>query len=311
MQLRIFLEPQQGASYDDQLAVAQTAEQLGFDALFRSDHLMRIGPGDPTPGPTESWVTLGALARETTRIRLGTMVTSATFRHPGLLAIAVAQIDAMSGGRVELGFGVGWYQTEHDAYGIPFADLGERFDRFAEQVEIVDGLWRTPLGSTYDFRGAHYTLTNSPALPKPVQSPRPPIVFGGEGRKRSATLAARFGDEYNAPFRTPEQAREIFAGVRAALEQAGRPTDSMIYSAALTVCAGRDEAEVAKRAAAIGRGIDDLRHIGLAGTSGEIVDRIGQFADLGVTRIYLQVMDMADLDHLAFIASEIAPQLPS
>src|SRR3954449_11866664 len=199
MHLRVFTEPQQGAAYADLLRVAQATEALGFDAFFRSDHYRAMG-GDGLPGPTDSWVTLGALAVQTSRIRLGTLVTSATFRLPGPLAIAVAQADQMSGGRIEFGLGGGWFEAEHTAYGIPFPPLGERFDRLEEQLEIITGLWSTPAGQTFDYDGKHYQLSDSPGLPKPAQSPRPPIIIGGHGKKRTPSLAARFADEFNAPF---------------------------------------------------------------------------------------------------------------
>jgi len=302
--LRIFIEPQQGASYDDQLRVAKAAEDLGFDAFFRSDHYLAMG-GDGVPGPTDAWLTLAGLARETSRIRLGTLVSPSTFRLPGPLAISVAQVDAMSGGRVELGIGAGWFAAEHRAYGVPFPDVGERFDRFAEQVEIIDGLWRTPAGETYDFDGTHYQLSDSPALPKPVQSPRPPIVIGGSGKRRTAALAAHYADEFNVPFDRPGTGA-AFERVRAAAAQAGR---ELIYSAAQVLCVGRDEAELKRRAAAIDRDVDDLRETGLAGSPAEVVERIGKFAELGAARLYLQVLDLADLDHLELVSSEVAPQL--
>src|SRR3954451_21121351 len=200
MQLRIMTEPQQGATYDDLLAVARESERLGFEAFFRSDHLQRIGGGDPGPGSTDAWAVLAGLARDTTRIRLGTMVSSATFRLPGPLAISVATVDAMSGGRVELGLGAGWYEDEHTAYGIPFPSRRERFELLEEQLEIVRGLWATPDGETFDYDGAHYTLRDSPALPKPVQRPGPPILVGGGGTLRTPGLAARHADEYNIVF---------------------------------------------------------------------------------------------------------------
>ena len=196
VELHVFSEAQEGATYEDLLRVARATESLGFAGFFRSDHYLGI-MGDGSPGPTDAWVTLAGLARETNRIRLGTLVSPTTFRLPGPLAIMVAEVDAMSGGRVELGLGSGWYAPEHRAYGIPFPDLHTRYDRFSEQVEIIDGLWRTPVGERFSFQGAHYQLTDSPALPKPVQSPRPPIILGGLGRKRSARLVARFADEFN------------------------------------------------------------------------------------------------------------------
>jgi F420-dependent oxidoreductase-like protein len=306
--LRIFTEPQMGATYDDLLAVARRTEETGFDAFFRSDHYLTMG-GDGLPGPTDAWVTLAGLARDTERIRLGTLMTAATFRLPGPLAISVAQVDQMSGGRVELGIGAGWFEAEHTAYGIPFPETGERFDRYEEQVGIVTGLWRTPVGETFDFDGAHYRLAGSPALPKPVQPGGIPLIVGGKGRVRTPRLAARSAAEFNVPFETPEENRRLFAGVRAACEEAGRDADSMIYSSALTVAVGRDGAEVTRRLEAIGYDLAAIRRQGVAGTPAEVVDQLGRYAEAGAQRIYLQVLDLADLDHLDLIAAEVAPQL--
>ncbi len=312
MDFRVFVEPQQGARYADQLAVARAAEALGYSAFFRSDHYVAMsgGVGGGLPGPTDSWVTLGALARETDTIRLGTMVTSATFRHPGPLAISVAQVDEMSGGRVELGIGAGWFEKEHAAYAIPFPPLGERFDRLAEQLEILTGLWTTPAGQIYDFAGAHYTVTDSPGLPKPVQDPHPPIIIGGHGPKRTPALAARYAAEFNVPFSRLDTVTTQYRRVQAAVAAAGRPADSMTYSACFVVCAGRDEAEIARRAGAIGRDVDELRsNSPLVGTPAEITDKLAVFRDAGVTRVYLQLLDLADLDHLDLFAGEVARQL--
>jgi F420-dependent oxidoreductase-like protein len=300
--LRIFTEPQYGATYDDQLRVARATEELGFDAFFRSDHYLTMD-GDGLPGPTDSWITLAGLALQTSRIRLGTLVSSATFRLPGPLAISVAQVDQMSGGRVEFGIGAGWFTEEHTAYGIPFPSVRERFDRLTEQLAIIDGLWRTPVGETFDFTGEHFTLAASPALPKPAQQPRPPIIVGGTGKPRTAALAARYGDEFNIPFASLGETGAAFDRVRAAAAEAGR---ELRYSVAQVICAGRTDAEVARRADAIGRGVDELRQTSLAGTPQEIVDRIAEFAALGVTRIYLQMLDLTDLDHLELVASDIA-----
>ncbi|MEV0583527.1 LLM class F420-dependent oxidoreductase [Nonomuraea sp. NPDC050310] len=304
MKLRIFTEPQQGATYDDLLAVAQATERLGFDAFFRSDHYQRIGQGDPGPGSTDAWITLAGLARETSRIRLGTLVTPATFRLPGPLAISVAQVDQMSGGRVEFGFGTGWFDTEHSSYGVPFPPVGERFARFEEQVEIIKGLWAAE--KPYSFDGAHYRLVDSPALPKPVQPGGPPLIIGGFGPKRTPRLAARYADEYNVPFQALETTGTHFSRVRQAATDAGRTLE---YSAAQTVCVGRDAAELDRRAAAIGQPLDALRATGLAGTPAEVVDKIGRFGELGASRIYLQVLDLADLDHLELLAAEVLPQV--
>lgn len=305
---RVFVEPQQGASYADQLAVAQTAERAGYSAFFRSDHYVAMA-GDGLPGPTDSWVTLAGLARETTSIRLGTMVTSATFRYPGPLAISVAQVDEMSGGRVEFGLGAGWFEAEHKAYAIPFPPLGERFDRLTEQLEILTRLWTTPAGETFDYSGKHYEITDSPALPKPAQHPHPPIIIGGGGAKRTPALAARFADEFNIPFVPLDTLTEQYARVAAAVEKAGRTRDSMTYSAAFVVCVGRDDSEIARRAEAIGRDVDELRSNSPAvGTPAEVVDKLGPFLQAGVQRIYLQVLDQSDLDHVEFFAEQIVPQ---
>jgi F420-dependent oxidoreductase-like protein len=305
MKLRIFTEPQQGATYDDLLVVAQAAERLGFDAFFRSDHYQRIGPGDPGVGSTDAWVTLAGLARETSRIRLGTLVSPTTFRFPGPLAISVAGVDQMSGGRVELGLGAGWFDDEHHAYGIPFPSVGERFERLEEQLEIITGLWSAT--KPFSYEGAHYSLVDSPALPKPVQSPRPPLILGGFGARRTPRLVARFADEYNVPFRTVEETGTAYDRVRAACEEAGRGT--VLLSAAQVVCVGTDEAEIARRAEAIGHDVAELRRSGLAGTPAEVVDRIGEFGERGAERIYLQVLDLADLDHLELLAAEVMPHV--
>jgi F420-dependent oxidoreductase-like protein len=307
MKLRIMTEPQQGASYDTLLAVARTTEEEGFDAFFRSDHYLVMGDSDGLPGPTDAWITLAGLARDTSRIRLGTMVTSATFRLPGPLAISVAQVDAMSGGRVELGIGAGWYELEHTAYGIPFVSTAERFERFEEQLAVITGLWATPVGETFDFSGRHYTVTNSPALPKPVQRPRPPVVIGGTGPRRTPALVARFGDEYNAPFSPPERVAELNATVSGACEAAGRDPASLLRSAAVAICCGSDDAEVTRRAAALGREVDDLKANGVCGTPAEVVDRLGEYADAGAERAYLQVMDLDDLDQIRLIGQEVLP----
>jgi len=309
MQLRIFTEPQQGASYDDLLAVAKKTEECGFDAFFRSDHFLAIGGGDGLPGPTDSWVTLAGLARETSRIRLGTLVSSATFREPALLAISVAQVDRMSGGRVELGLGAGWYDEEHAAYGFTFPSTAERFDRMAEQLEIVTGLWDTPAGERYDFHGKHYTLTGSPALPKPAQRPHPPVIIGGKGRKRTPELTVKYAAEYNVGFGDLALTAECFDRVRAACAAAGRDRSTLTLSVAQTVCVGADQAEVERRAAAIGRDVAELRANGLAGTPAEVVDTLARWAEIGTERVYLQVLDLSDLDHLELIASEVLSQV--
>ncbi len=308
MNLRIFVEPQQGASYEQQLKIAQAAEAAGFDAFFRSDHFLAMG-GDGLPGPTDAWLTLGAIARETDRIRLGTLVTSATFRLPGLLAGQVAQVDDMSGGRAEIGLGAGWYDGEHTAYGVPFPPLGERFERLEEQFAILTGLWGTPVGETFDFDGRHYRLRDCPALPKPVQQPHPPLIVGGGGAKRTPRLAATYADEFNLPFSSLADTEAQFARVRAACEDRGRDPATLRLSAAQTVCCGADAAEVERRAANIGRKADELRANGLAGTPGEVVARLQEFAGIGAQSIYLQVLDLDDLDHIALLSEQVLPRV--
>jgi F420-dependent oxidoreductase-like protein len=309
MELRVFVEPQEGASYEQQLAMALAAESHGFGAFFRSDHLRRIRPGPAEPGPTDSWVTLGALARETSTIRLGTLVTSATFRLPGPLAVAVAQVDAMSAGRVELGIGSGWFEAEHAAYGIPFPAIAERFDRLEEQLTILTGLWRTPAGESYSFEGAHYTLTDSPALPRPAQRPHPPLIIGGHGPRRTPALAARFADEFNVPFASVDATAEQIERVRAACDAAGRNPDELVYSHAVTVCCASDPSELERRADRIGIDLDTLRRAGAAGSPEEVASRLAEYQQAGASRSYLQLIDMQDLDHLALIATEVVPHL--
>jgi F420-dependent oxidoreductase-like protein len=306
MELRIFTEPQQGASYDTLLNVAKAAEQLKFGAFFRSDHYVKMGSVSGLPGPTDAWITLAGLARDTTTIRLGTLVNSATFRMPGPLAISVAQVDAMSSGRVELGLGAGWFQAEHDAYGIPFPSVAERFERMEEQLGIVTGLWAA--AGTFSHSGKHYTLLDAPALPKPVQSPIP-IIIGGGGPTKTPRLAATYAAEFNSPFASVETSKERFARVREACAARGRDPQSMVISAAQIVVCGRDEAEIAKRASAIGREVGELRENGLCGTPDELLGRLQTWGAAGASRIYLQIMDLADLEHLQLIADTVLPHV--
>ncbi|MFD8569995.1 LLM class F420-dependent oxidoreductase [Streptomyces sp. NPDC059639] len=306
MDLRVFTEPQQGATYETLLRVAQTAEELNYDAFFRSDHYLRMGSADGLPGPTDAWTTLAGLARETRRIRLGTLMTAGTFRLPGVLAIQVAQVDQMSGGRIELGLGSGWYAEEHAAYGIPFPK--EKFGRLEEQLAIVTGLWETPVGQRFNFDGTHYQLKDSPALPKPAQE-RVPVLIGGHGAKKTPVLAARFATEFNIPFASIADSEAQFKRVAAAAVEHGRTADSLVYSNALVICVGRDDAEVKRRADAIGREVDELKANGLAGSPAEVLERIAAYQAVGSQRMYLQMLDLDDLDHLELIASEVAPHL--
>lgn len=308
MDLRIFTEPQFGATYDTQLAAALATEQAGFSAYFRSDHYLSFAP-DGRPGPTDSWVTLGALARETERVRLGTLVTSITFGHPGPLAISVAQVDQMSGGRVDLGIGTGWFDDEHAAYGIPFPPVGQRFGMLEEHLEILTGLWATPEGERFSYDGAHYRFTDSPALPKPAQDGGPPIIIGGGGPKKTPRLAARFAHEYNLPFSPMDFWNHQRGLVQDACRAIDRDPAELTYSVALTVCVGADDAEVRRRAAAIGQDVDQLRATGICGTPDEAVARLEEWGAAGVDRVYLQVLDLADLDHIALLGADVRPRL--
>ena len=309
MKLRIFTEPQQGARYQDLLAVAQHAEKLGFDGFFRSDHYVKMGDqASGLPGPSDAWITLAGIARETSTIRLGTLVNSSTFRYPGVLAISIANVDDMSNGRVELGLGAGWFNDEHTSYGIPFPALGERFDRLEEQLAIVTGLWKTPIDQTFSFDGKHFQLINSPALPKPVQSPVP-IIIGGGGPKRTPALAARYASEFNLPFSSQEAFVQQCDRVKAACNEIGRDPNSLVYSTALIVCVGKTDADIKRRAAFLGREVDELKLNGVCGTPAEAIEKLQSWAAVGAERAYLQVLDLTDLDQLDLIASEVMSAL--
>lgn len=308
MEYCVFTEPQQGATYDHQLAFAQTAERMGFDGFFRSDHYLRMGDGDPLPGPTDAWTTLAGLARETSRIRLGTLVSSVTYRQPGILAIQVAQVDAMSGGRVELGLGTGWFEREHRAYGIPFP--AKRFDLLEEQLAIVTGLWATPADDTFDFEGSHYRLEDAPPLPRPVQS-RVPVIVGGAGPRRTPDLAARFATEFNIGFRPEHEIAERFAGVRAACERIGRDPATLKLSVALPTLAAPTDGELERRAANIGRTVEELRRdVDIIGARGEITAKIERLVELGADRVYLQLLDLQDVEQVEYLGADVLPHLP-
>jgi F420-dependent oxidoreductase-like protein len=265
-----------------------------------------MGSVSGLPGPSDAWITLAGLARDTSTIRLGTMVTSATFRHPGVLAISVANVDAMSNGRVELGLGAGWYVDEHHSNAIPFPDLGERFERLEEQLAILTGMWGTPEGGEFHHSGTHYEIAKSPGLPKPVQASLP-IIIGGGGAKKTPALAARYAAEFNLPFQSQARFTEQRDRVRAACDTIGRDPDSLTYGCALVMCVGKDHAEVARRAAAIGREVDELKANGVCGTPAEVVERLREWATFGAERVYLQMLDLADLDHLDLVAAEVMP----
>ncbi|OKI69029.1 LLM class F420-dependent oxidoreductase [Micromonospora sp. CB01531] len=312
MRVSVFTEPHRGASYDNQLRFARRVEETGFEGFFRADHYRSMGDDPGLPGPTDAWLTLAALARETSRIRLGTLVSSATFRLPGPLAVLVAQVDQMSGGRVELGLGAGWYEREHTAYGIPFPPVVERFDRLAEQLEIITGLWRTPADETFSFAGEHYQLLDAPALPKPVQRPGPPVIVGGRGPKRTPELAARYADEFNLPFKSVAETAAAYDRVREACDRTGRAESGrppLVLSAGVVVAIGRTDAEAQRRAAPLHVKSALPAEDPVIGSPAQLVDRLGEFAVVGATRVHLRLIDFDDLDHLELIAAEVLPQL--
>jgi F420-dependent oxidoreductase-like protein len=310
MRVSLFIEPHRGATYDTQLRLARHAEAAGFEGLLRADHYQAMTADLGLPGPTDAWITLAGLARETSTLRIGTLVNSATFRLPGPLSIIVAQVDEMSGGRVDLGLGAGWVEREHLSYGIPFPPVGERFDRLAEQLQVITGLWGTPPGERFSFDGKHYQLVDAPALPKPVQRPHPPIIVGGRGPRRTPELAARYADEFNMPFKTVAETARAFERVRQACETYGRPpARELVLSAGVVVAIGRTDAEAARRAAPLHVPSALPPEDPVIGSPDALVQRIGELREIGAGRVHLRVIDMADLDLLDLIASDVVPQL--
>ncbi|WP_333620214.1 TIGR03560 family F420-dependent LLM class oxidoreductase [Dietzia sp.] len=312
IELRVFTEPQLGADYAMLLEAAKATEELGYGAFFRSDHYLKMGDVSGEPGATDAWITLAGLARDTSTIRLGTLLTSNTFRHVGPLAVSVAQVDAMSGGRVELGLGAGWYDDEHSAFGIPLPTVRERFDDLEDSLSALDAWWypeSSDRSATFDFSGHRLELTDSPMLTRPLQE-RLPIIVGGHGKKRTPSLAARFADEFNVPFASAADTARINANVDAICAEQGRDPKTLLRSAAQVVCCGESNAEIERRAAAIGREPAELRENGLAGTPEEIIAKAKSYAaETGISRIYLQFLDLRDLDHLALVAEKVMPEL--
>jgi F420-dependent oxidoreductase-like protein len=308
MEVCIFNEPHRGGTYDSQLRFVQHVEKCGFPGYFRADHYQTMGASDGWPGPTDAWATLAALARETSRVRLGTLVTCATFRQPGPLAVTVAQVDQMSGGRVEFGLGAGWYEREHRSYGIPFPPLAERLDRLAEQLAIITGLWRTPAGERFTYLGTHYRLVDAPALPKPHQGAGLPVIVGGRGLRRTPELAARYADEFNGAFQSVADTARQFEAVVGAAQRAGRAPPRL--SVGVVVACGRTAAQVRQREAAMYEKDSALpSEDPVVGSPARLVDRVGMLAEIGVSRVYLRLADVSDLDQLDLIASEALPQL--
>jgi F420-dependent oxidoreductase-like protein len=323
MDCRIFTDPSNGAIYHDLRESAQLAEELGYGGFFLSDHYLPFA-GDGLPGPTDVWTTLAGLARETSRIRLGSLVTSVTFRHPGPLAIVVAQVDAMSQGRIEFGLGAGYFEPEHRAYGIPFPPVAERFDRLAEALEVITGLWKSPGGQRFSFKGRCFQLIDSPALPKPRQRPGPPIILGGTGKKRTRALAARFADEFNlqtsrrrAPLdqhRSELQSQDVAEQmqlVRAAAEAIGRDPAEIVFSMSALIGVGRTRDRAAAALDPDHFGSQAFDGTAWSGSPAQIVDQLGPYVELGISRLYVRAPSrMTTLArNFELFASHVLPQL--
>jgi F420-dependent oxidoreductase-like protein len=307
MRFALMTEPQQGYSYQDILDTALTAERLGFEAFFRSDHYSSF-PGEADLPTTDAWTTLAGLARETTRIRLGTMVSPVTFRIPGSLAKVISTVDEMSGGRVEMGVGAGWNEPEHARLGIPYPDTVGRVDRMEEELAILRGLWDEPDG--WSFEGRHYQVRDSLLRPK---GRRPNLIIGGTGKPRSIRLAARYADEYNVSSSTPAQVRDTMARLDAACEAIGRDPASLARSVMAGTLVGRDEEDMARRTEAqvaifgdaadeAAAWLDARRDRWVLGTPEAARHRIAEYAEAGVERLLLQDFLPRDLEHVALMA---------
>ncbi len=301
------IEGQEGVSWPEWLALARACEEHGVPALFRSDHYLNLD-GRPERGSLDAWATINALAAATTTLRLGTLVSPATFRHPSELAKAVVTADHVSGGRVELGFGAGWHEGEHRAYGFPFPDVRERMDRLAEQLEIIHGSWTS---APFSFSGAHYALEDLDAQPRPVQQPHPPLIMGGAGGRRSAALAARWADEYNTPLVGLDEVRERRARVRRGV-RGGRPRADPVLSddraagraATATSCGGgRPRSPRARDADEFSPDADAW----IVGTVDEAIEQLLEVRSAGVSRVMLQHLLHTDLDVVEIIGRELAP----
>jgi F420-dependent oxidoreductase-like protein len=316
MRIALMIEGQEGVSWDEWKALAGAVDGTGYHALFRSDHYLSLMGFERERDATDAWAVVAGLAATTSEVRLGTLVSPATFRHPSQLAKVAATVDHISGGRVELGMGAGWNEREHAAYGFPFPDLGERYDRLEEQVEIVHRSWTE---DEVTFAGEHYRLDALTALPRPVRSP-PSLMLGGQAGPRAAALAARFASEYNSVPTDHAGVRERRANLDRACEAVGRDPADLPLSLMVPVVVGETRAEVEARTAAIlarlGRDDDDPAAFleeragtWLVGTPSQVLDQLGRLADLRVTRVMLQHLDHTDLETVELVAEQVIPNL--
>jgi F420-dependent oxidoreductase-like protein len=309
MRICLMIEGQEGVSWDEWVALARACEEHGLEGLFRSDHyasLMR----EEERGSLDAWATLTALAAVTERIRLGSMVSPVTFRHPSQLAKAVATADHVSGGRVELGLGAGWNEREHRAYGFPFPELPVRLTMLVEQLEVVHRQWTEEV---VDFDGEYYRLESVRALPKPVQHPRPPLIVGGAARRGTVEPAVRFADEYDTVFASPDECRRRRARIDEACERAGRDPASLTFSVMTGCVIGADRDEVQERGRQlmervgadgdVGRFLAERAERSIVGTLDEVREQLAAYEDAGVERIFLQHLVHGDLDAVALIGA--------
>ena len=311
----LMLEGQEGVTWPQWLATARACERLGFDALLTSDHYLSVVTTEE-PGSNDAWTLLGALAASTERLRLGTMVSPVTFRLPAVLAKAATTVDRISGGRVELGMGAGWWDQEHRTHGIPFPAAPERFEMLEEQLEIVHGLWSEDV---FSFEGRYYALEGCRFLPKPVQRPHPPIVLGGKGGPRLARLVARWADGYNRVGGTPDELRASIERVGDAVDRAGRDRASVTMSFMTWVFVGRTDAEWRDRAdrarrmdptaGSLEEYLDDISRDCIVGTVDQAIERMNEYAATGVQRLVLNHELFDDLDQIELLAQEIIPKV--
>lgn len=315
MRYCVMAEGQEGVAWERWLALAEACERLGFEALFTSDHYLSE-KGLPERGSSDAWTVLAALAARTSRLRLGTLVSPVTFRHPTLLAKIASTVDHISGGRVDLGLGAGWWVEEHRTHGFPFPPTEERFDLLEQQLEVVHGLFTQ---ETFSFEGRHYSLENCSFVPKPVQDPHPPIIVGGEGGPRMARLVARWADEFNTVGGSPEEVGQRIARVREAVEAAGRDPGEVTTSYMTWCFVGADEREFrakVERARHYDPGagdfddyLADLEDDCILGTPERAAGRIAEYEAAGVQRFILNHELWDDLEMLELLAAEVLPRV--